>query len=268
MKKYKVIKKIKSSDRFNVYLAKNDQKIKVVIKSVVKLDDKKSIQLLNQELDAYKFLSRYNKLGIKFPKLIDYYKKDDRLYIVTEYINGKRLSQTPKDKQLLCKIKVINMLSKSVLIREEIVSSQIRILNTLNIIVSLFYFFIKCSVNNYVNVFEYSKKYIFCLSNFRNLLTRKIVIVHRDIKNENIILKDSNLYLIDLEQVVLSHKEFDFNMLYIREGDREKEYLRSKYPERYNKALIYYICFSYVSSNNYVNRYYKNYLKILNNKYE
>ncbi len=257
MRKYKLIKLLSKNQKYTIGLYSDRDGNKFVIKSIAGDGSIITRKLLLNEFTMVNILSqKYNKI-LHFPKVKEFIKNDKSMYIVYEYIKGKVLTKHDNNYQL----KVINKLllelkSMTNLLNDED-RKKIKIHNKLFYMSSLPILYFFAILNNYKHINIITLAFKKCIFSFKELVKSPLTLTHRDIKPDNIIIKNKEIYLLDCEQMVLTYSEYDINKIYL---DHNGMHINS---HTLNVVLMNYICLSYCSSFGKRSLYSNKYIKML-----
>ncbi len=152
-----------------------------------------------------------NDSSVYFPKIILMKDTGNELIIVREFITGKRLSSLKK----IDKIKILtNCFIRLKNLSSYLTSGEINELPSRGIFYLLFlypYYFLKVIIKDRRNIsllFRLSLLFYKKILN-RTFIMSQMVLTHRDLNQNNIIISGKQTYIIDLESMLLCHEETD-----------------------------------------------------------
>lgn len=188
---------------------------------------KKSFQyysLLNEYFTGktfYKIISRENKTKhekILIPQVLEYFESENSLSVVFEYIDGKILSSFPLDYQAMIIAKVFKFLSE---VTKKIKRSEREALAKRDFI----FYFLSLPFFTFIAIISNLKAYriilpafISCIKNIGSIKNSKIILAHRDLCPDNVLIFNNNIYILDSARMVLTIPEYDFSYLSVYEN--------------------------------------------------
>ena len=199
-------------------------------------------QLLH-EMNVLKFLNaaanQFVNKNIFFPKFIEQIRYKNRVGYVAEYISGKPLTDFPTN----FKIEIANscleyLVDLSASIKTSYLKNFPKVRPIQNILVFPFFWLIVV-IKDIKNVGYYLKfLWAFYKLYLNKGITSSLVINHRDLHSDNVIISKNKTYILDTEVMVLAEKETDLALVakafYKQLGNKINQLLKIKFAQGYS----------------------------------
>lgn len=211
---FKLIKNINNdwkNSKSSLGLYKNNKNEYAFMKMV--FFNKKNLQYfkLKQEVNIYRILNKVNyKTGINIPKFIFSSDFNNSSFLMTEYIKGKRLdsySSESKAKLLIKALESMQTLGKKLNQRERNHLTNRSVISLINLYPFTLILALMRRSNSRGNLIKGLPVVIKNLNIF--LKYNKLVLAHRDSHLKNFIVKESRVYVIDLETMGFTVPYYD-----------------------------------------------------------
>ncbi len=211
---YKLIKSLRiqsSPEGTSIGIYKNSEGKRFFIKSFqYKVKNFRYLQLKNEIQATNEFKKIAKILRIKSPKLIKVIEERNRISIILEYINGKTLETYSSDKQSNTVNEVIRSLvnikyNSRKNIRLDKISRRFTIL-------SFLFYFCYLVLKDLSNFFSYIKAFFYFFKYIHKSISlpEELVLTHRDLSFDNLIIDNKDLYILDPELAVFAEKYTDW----------------------------------------------------------
>lgn len=190
----------------------------------------------------------YTKYRLKVPKIVGYRLAKNSFSLIYEYISGKTLSSMAQKEQveiinsiLLAFQKITQKLTQKEKQYFRNISGKFYIL-TLPFIALIT---LLSKPSEYKLIF---KVFIDCLKSAKSVESESLVLAHRDLEPDNIIINDSALYIVDLERAALTAPDYDIIHLSLKPNFKTiADALFKKMNIRPNEFLKNYIMIQYAA---------------------
>jgi peptidoglycan/xylan/chitin deacetylase (PgdA/CDA1 family)/thiamine kinase-like enzyme len=177
----------------------------------------------------YTSLRKYSKEQnsiVTVPRLIKEIDNGTSLIGIIEYIDGSSLNEATTDEKIEQYVKVLDYLTNAT----EFIQKESKILGKRSALDNLkllpIYFGVR-ALWHPKQLLSLLKLTVFYVLNIRALMTsEKLILAHRDLHLENIIVSAGKIYLIDLEYLILSTKYSDLAGTMRLESNRNKEFVQ------------------------------------------
>lgn len=179
---------------------------------------------------------------IKTPKVISGIESENSLSIIFEYIDGVSLSSFPVTKQAELVSEVITILRKvtSSLRKNEMDSLLIRDLRFY--LLSLPVVAVLSLISNPRSHNVILKAFIDCLLSSRSLKTPNLVLSHRDLYPNNVLVRQNDIFITDCSRMALTVPGYDVTYLSLDPSLKElSSLIFKKLNKKQNSALKNYI---------------------------
>src|SRR5258706_11395001 len=195
------------------------------------------------------FVSKSNKYNIKTPKAIEYIKSKNSLSVVYEYIDGRQLDKF--DSEIQAKI-IVNIANNLKSFSDSLSEEEKKYFSKRN---KLFYMFILLVASIILLIFS-PRNFKIILNSFFNSIAALLSskengqsLAHRDLLPKNIMVSNKNIFILDLETMVMTLPDYDYSFLQI-EPDNKKiaEIVKKKFRKYGDKAITRMIALRYAVS--------------------
>lgn len=194
-------------------------------------------------------LNRTNKIKVKLPEIIDVIHDKNSLSLVFELIDGKTLNKFSFDVQKKALIRIfqtLNIFSQQLTIEEK---KQMPIRTEIFYILTLPLFLILAIVSNKKDIGIFIRAFIRALREYKLLTNGSFYLAHRDLDLDNIILKNSCIYVIDYGSMVLTVPNYDITYISLDPKlNRHSEVIINKLKQSPDLFLKQYIALQHSKS--------------------
>lgn len=253
VEKYRLIKDLQSEKNypFKVGLYQNQNKHKVVIKiwqgiykDIPYYDLLHQIQSLKILESVHNRNTSHFPSGIKdirLPKVEFFIKEKHRLLLGYEYISGNPLSSIhDQDKQIKIYHQVVNYLQILGSYCQTSEKHQLRHKSVIDYLFLSPFLLIAALINNPKDIYLLIKLYvIYLVSSVGFIRSSSKTLVHGDLNFKNIYIKDSELFVLDTEQLSFTYPEYELvtSVSTVSTPDFYKKYI-TKLIKEYAKQNI------------------------------
>lgn len=225
---WKLFKEVNTGVNFSTGIYRSDKDTVFVKMWAGKLKNSKYYRLKN-ELSLYTSLRKYSKEQnsvVTVPRLIKEVDNGTSLIGIIEYIDGSSLNEATTDEKIEQYVKVLDYLTNAT----EFIQKESKVLGKRSALDNLKLLPIYFGVRAFWHpkqLLSLLKLTVFYVLNIRALMTsEKLILAHRDLHLENIIVSAGKIYLIDLEYLILSTKYSDLAETMRLESNRNKEFVQ------------------------------------------
>lgn len=235
--------------RFQTLLCVDESGNRIIVKKYVGSMWDNGYRELVSESKISRVLSGRKCRNIYFPKLINVETAKNECKLTYEYVPGKKLSRFCAAYKAEIIEEIIDSLAE---LSESLSKEEKKVLpkqGTLFLILSIVIFFFRFIVRDPKHATLIFHATVGCLANLDKLHVSHLVLAHRDLKPDNVIVAKDKICVLDWEQAVLTHELFDFNKVIASEVNSAfSNLLVERKPEKVNPILARYICLNYGSS--------------------
>jgi|YNPMSStandDraft_1061717.scaffolds.fasta_scaffold07849_4 thiamine kinase-like enzyme len=259
-----LIKKISNDDNYcSTYLALDTTLNKCIFKISNNYLRYSKEKLLTQKLILEKINCFYN---IPTNKLIKWGYYKNNLWITTSFLNGNKISQSLLNNDLKhLFFKMLNNIHSIVLegfgyitTKNDLIVGEY--LNWNNFLLKKFQYNIQYLYKLIdLNIFKLIKKYFYTTLNM-NIKIKKGVLLHNDIKSDNLIYnkKDNTLYIIDWEEAIVGDKLAEYASILNKISNGQLPEYFKKEEWCYNKIIKFYRLWFLINEIGWLVRHYQN----------
>lgn len=189
---------------------------------------------------------------ITFPQILDYHKTQNSFSIIYDFISGKPLSSYNKSKQAAVLFKSLQLLSE--------ISGKLNKNEKENISKrSILFYYLSLPIltscvllSNRIHWKIIVISFLDSLKEIKSIKNTGLMLAHRDLNPNNILIYKKTAYILDCERVILTVPCYDIVHMLVARGNKHiknsllKQFNKSKYTV--STFLKNYICIHYIFS--------------------